>query len=305
MALLYEPKAPVGEGSVFHGHIESENVFFHLASVVPVAQVNPRLASLFIYDSREHLTRLVTDNADRYLVWPRADDFAIGEYLSPVVFNNLLRDFYAEFGRVPQLGCRPFLLDWASSFYAAHVQPRVPITVNLRNNLQWDVHRNSHLDAWLEFFADCELRYRCTFVVICAKSEVDDRLRHCANVIIAKDYDTSIEQDLALIHSSAMHLGANSGPATMAWFGLKPYLMVNTSFESVSFFSAPGMVVDADAETRRLWFATPMQRAAKAVESKALLARQFEQMWAAIDESSWISEAADSRPEVALSAWLR
>ena len=46
-------------------------------------------------------------------------------------------------------------------------------------------------------------------------------------MIVAKDHHTVVAEDLALISTSAIHMGASSGPASMAWFNDKPYLVVN------------------------------------------------------------------------------
>jgi hypothetical protein len=59
---------------------------------------------------------------------------------------------------------------------------------------------------------------------------VDERWRQCSNVLVAKDFHTFIEHDLALINNSHFHMGSPSGPFSMALFGIRPYIMFN--FES-------------------------------------------------------------------------
>jgi hypothetical protein len=305
-AIVYDLKNPASSDPVFSGTITEDNVMYHLASILPIAQVNPRLGSLFVFDSHEHLQRYINDNADRYHVWPSGWKMATREYLSPAVFNDLLYSHYKKHGSIPYLSCRPFLKEWAKGFYLEHVHPRIPVTVNIRNNKGWHLHRNSTLDSWIEFFHHCETRYPAKFVIICARSEIDDRLRNCANVLIAKDYHTGVEQDMALIHTSAIHMGAGSGPATMAWFNSNPYLMVNTVYKTGEFFEHPDMIQQEESNIQRFWFAGPLQRVANGVESAELLIREFAFLWGAVDLQHWQSTAdVESMPGAELHTWLR
>lgn len=306
LAIVYDAEHPTPPDSVFAGRINRENIFYHLASLLPVAQVNQRLGSVFVMDSHQQIERYIVDNADHYVVWPSGWAVSGREYMSPLVFNDLLREHHAAHGSIPHLTCRPFLRHWAEEFFARLVADRVPVTVNLRNNPGWHVQRNSRMDVWIEFFGHCASRYAATFVVICARSEVDDRLRTCPNVIVAKDHDTGIEQDLALINTSAAHLGASSGPATMAWFNDKPYFMVNTDLKPGEFFASSDMVEHVDGDIQHLWFAPPSQRASRSEESVEILVREFALLWTHVDVESWVSTGKQEiATEDGLRSWLR
>ena len=301
--VLFDPHSPASSDPVFKA-INQENAFYHLASILPIAQVNPNLGSLMVLNSAEQLSRLITDNRDVYEVWPSAWTQGTRQYLSPQIFNTLLHEHYQQHGSIPQLTCRPFLRKWATVFFETHAAKRVPITVNIRNNKSFHQHRNSHLAAWTAFFADCEQRYPATFIVICALSEVEEQLRHLPNVVIAKEQGTSIEQDMALIQGAAIHMGVGSGPATMAWFNDKPYLMVNTDYRQDPFFQHDGMVEIMDDGLQRFWFSQPAQSVAAGRESLELLAAQFAKMWLCVNPQDWTS--ADHRSEHdGVSSWLR
>lgn len=299
-ALVYNPKRPAPSDPAF-SNITEENAMYHLASILPVAQVNQHLGSLFIFNSHLHLQRFIADNADLYQTWPPAWQFAEANYLNYTVFNDLLHSYYTKYGFIPHLSCRQFLTDWAQAFYQEHIYPQVPVTVQVRNNKTFGTHRNLRLDCWLKFFHHCEERYPVKFVIICARAEVDDRLRHCPNVLIAKDYHTSIEQDLALIHTAAIHMGASSGPAAMAIFNAKPYLIVNTDL-------VPHLYCDMIREDRflRFPFADPLQRFALGPESTELLIAEFAKMWATVDVADWgSSENLEDEVKSELQTWLR
>lgn len=45
-AIVYDPSDPASSDPVFSASVNEENLFFHLASLLPIAQVNPRLASV-------------------------------------------------------------------------------------------------------------------------------------------------------------------------------------------------------------------------------------------------------------------
>jgi len=284
-ALVYDPQQPASSDPAFAG-ITEENVLYHMASVLPAAQMNLHLGSLFIFNSHHQLQRFVRQNAELYYVWPPALRIAGREYFYYTVFNELLYNYFKEHGNIPRLSCRDFLVEWAEAFYDEHVYPNVPVTVQIRNNRRIQTHRNLRMDCWLEFFRHCEDRYPVKFIVICSRNEIDDRLHECRNVVIAKDHLTSLEQDLALIHTAAIHMGASSGPGTMAIFGAKPYLLVNTSLVADNYRD---MIHEDNAV--RFFFADPLQRLTFGAESTEMLVAEFARMFATVDVERWSSSA--------------
>lgn len=303
-ALVYDPKRPACPDPSFAG-ITEHNAMYHLASILPVAQANQHLGSVFIFNSHRHLERFIADNGDLYHVWPSGWRCATKEYLYFRILDDVLYNHFKEHGSLPRLTCRQFLVDRARAFYQQHVYPQVPVTVNVRNNKAHGTNRNLHLDAWLDFFRHCETRYPAKFVVICSRSEVDDRFRQCPNVVIAKDQHTGIEEDLALISTSAIHMGASSGPVLMAWFSDKPYLMVNI-VHGPGFFSRPEMILQEEENVQRFWFSNPLQRFVGGTETTELLIKEFARMWDAVDIQRWQS-APDLDEEAAreTATWLR
>jgi hypothetical protein len=299
-AMVYNHHCPTSQDSAFAG-IDSQNIHYYLASLLPLVQVNPYLGSLFVFNSHERLQNFIADNADFYTIWPSAWRYAQRDYLNYTVFNDILYDHYQTHGSIPHLGCRQFLIDEAQAFYYRHVWPNIPVTVQTRNNPNFGTHRNIHMESWLGFFDHCRDRYPVKFVVVCSLSEVNDRLRLCPNVLIAKDFHTSIEQDLALIHEAAIHMGSSSGMATMAEFSDKPYLIVNTDMD-------PDRYRDTVREGSflRFFFANPMQRFSLGQETKELLIGEFERIWSSIDvENWWTQDRLEKHGERKPLIWLR
>lgn len=306
-AILYDPSDPGASNPVFAKAVTQENVLFHIAALLPLVQVNQKLGSFFVFNSREQVVRLITDNADRYQVWPEGWRVATHEYLYPVVFNKLMVDHYKEHGSIPQLSCSRLMINWAAQFYREQMGGQIAVTVNIRNNPAWDTHRNSQMESWLTLFKHCENRFPVKFVILCSRAEIDPRLRQCGNVILAKDFDTTVEQDLALLQMSAMHMGAGSGPVSLAWFRPKPYLMIdNAAIMDGDFYKHEHMVVRMDEKTRRFWFANDDQRIYVGLETAELLIKEFEALFKGLDPQQWEqSIRSDAEGGVKLGTWLR
>jgi hypothetical protein len=134
--------------------------------------------------------------------------------------------------------------------------------------------RDSVYDVWLELFTYCASRYQAVFVIICAREEIDPRFRYLDNVLIAKDHGTSLEQDLALVDGSAMHMGASSGPGTVAMFGPKPYCIFNLVLD---LSTIEDFVVEEDRV--RFFFSTPYQAWLMKRETTPLAIAEFERLW--------------------------
>jgi hypothetical protein len=272
IALVYDPARPVVNHSAF-AHIRPENFLFHLSSILPAAQVNPYLGSLLLFDSHRRLESYVADNIEDYYVWPSLGDYASRDYLFYFCFKRLFADFHIRHGALPKLHSRPAVSAWASQFLREHVAGDIPVSVQLRRN-QANSARNSDYDEWSRFFRHCHSRYPVKFIVICAPSEIDPAMRELPNVVLAKDLHTSLEQDLGLIEVSRMHMGASSGPGTMAIFNDKPYCMFG-------FDIGPLLkdVITQEEQRMRFFFSGREQYWLPQTETLELLIQEFEYLW--------------------------
>lgn len=276
------------------------NIAAHVSSLLSVVQVNPFFGSLLAFSSKIDLLKFAADNEDRYFVWPGRLAFTLGKYPYLEVLNKLVYPYHKRTGRVPHLRCRHYLQVWASAFFRAHVYPRVPVVVLFRNNKGWGLSRNLDPEIWLTFFEHCRARYPITFVVVCARSEMDPRFRGCPNVVFSKDYGTGIEQDLALIEGAPLMLGSSSGPATMAIFSDKPYFLVNSDIRDWEYRGAV-----RNGSFVRLPFATEFQTFHTGRESPELLIQEFDRMWSGIEVGKWQDSTTASDSPAAGISWLR
>ena len=310
--LLYDPLDPAKSDIAFNS-ITNLNIMYNLASILPVAQVNQHLGSLLVFDSKERLQRFIADSVDLYQIWPNCYKFASRDYLYYDIFNQIFYDYYRKHGKIVELTCKSFLVDWARLFYLERIPRMVPVTVNIRNNMAYQTERNSTIDEWLSFFKYCESRYPVKFIVLCAESEIDQRFSYCGNVIVAKNHHTGIEQELALIYTSAIHMGVGSGPISMAWFNSKPYLMVNTVY-GPNYFKNSDMLVEIKPGIQRFCFANKFQRIVSEHETAELLIEQFSVLWESIKLDEWalsdnpeklIFEPTNQKITSGINLWLR
>jgi hypothetical protein len=282
-ALVYDPKQPVVADPAL-AHFDPESFLYHLSSFLPAAQVNPHLGAVLFFDSHTALESYIGDNCHRYHVWPTLRQYTGREYLFYYCFDHLFYDYFEQHGNLPSLASRPAARIWAERFLEEHARSETAITVQLRRNPQ-NPARNSDYEAWIAFFASCATRYAAKFIVICGRGEIDTRLRTLNNVIVAKDHGTSVEQDLALIEVGRIHMGACSGPATMAQFSSKPYCMFNALMDDgfIKSFKREG-------DRGRFTFSNAFQNWIAVKETPESLQTEFERMWAAIaDESAHVA----------------
>lgn len=275
-AVTYDPANPVVPDPAFAA-IRPENFLSHLTTVLQAAQVNPHLGSLFLFDSHKNIERFVTSHLDMYRMWPPLPRYVNREYLYYHIFNDVLFAHFRKFGVLPSLASRLPVRAWAGQFIDEYVAPEVAVTVQLRRNPA-NPARNSDYGAWRTFFRECRNRYPAKFVVIGARHEMDAELGDMSNVEFSKDHCTTIEQDLALIEESSMHMGASSGPGVMAIFSGKPYRFFNTSMQLHLY---KGIIHEGTAS--RLFFSNPQQKFIHGLESFDILISEFDQMWTSFE----------------------
>jgi hypothetical protein len=302
--LLYDPSALISSDQTY-SEINNDNIFYYLSSVLPISQINQFLGSVMVLNSKELLTKIIVDNAETYEVWPSSWRFASRDYLYYEIFDKVIYRYYKETGQRIRLICRPFLLRWAKDYFLGNTHPQIPVTINIRNNQAYQQHRNSNLDVWYQFFLHCESLYPVKFIIICSQSEIDEKFRELSNVLFSKDIGAGIEQELALIQSSALHMGVGSGPISMAWFGDRPYLMVNTKYPP-GYFENEDMLVSIGEGLSRFCFATEFQRIYSEVETVSFLIEQFSILMREVNINEWQSQSGLSQNQKnSLSTWLR
>jgi hypothetical protein len=310
IAIIYDSRNPAKADKVFQGVVSTDNVLLHLASMMPVLNLNPRIGSLFVFNSKAALESYVAEKIDEYLtIWPSSLNYGTGKYLNLLAFNTVLYNFFKKYTYIPSLSSSPPLKSWALSFIHQNIYPKVPITINIRNNPMWDGRRNSRIPEWVNFFRYTEKAYpNAMFIVICATKEIPEDCRSLSNVIIAKDFSTELDQELALIELSAAHLGTNSGPAAMAYFNKNPYFIFSLPIDGIEHdsFSRYDMLVHLKDNIFKFWFASDSQKFSSHPEDMEALISAFEEIWQCIDLVKWqIPHEVDLNIPMNRHSWMR
>lgn len=131
-----------------------------------------------------------------------------------------VQKFFHENGFIPTISCKPYVLKWARNFIKHNVLG-MPVVVHLKNK---GTDSAADFDAWFSFFNKCAKKYSVTFIFI-GNEKINNTVRQLPNVCIAKDFDSNLAREMALIQSAALFMGMVSGPANMAIFSDTPYIM--------------------------------------------------------------------------------
>jgi hypothetical protein len=289
LCILSDSSRPHPE-PIMRARINAKNHYAHLMSFLPLVELHPRFGSLFVFDSTAAITDFLNKSAD-YQLWPSAADVSARKYMYYDTLK-LINAHHQRNGEIPRFQYLPALQDWTQTFFRIHAPQAVPVTINLRNNPHFHGHRNYVPEAWQEFFERCEGTRPVKFIITCAASEVDAGLRGFPNVVFAKDHQSTLLQDLALINFSAFHLGSPSGPAILPVFGTRPYHIVNCDATPHLVHYGGAMELN-DAGELRFTFASPLQTFGVVPETADSLWQQFEKIWNSQDwAAAWRLDVA-------------
>ncbi len=290
--IVYESKSPDMSDSVFSEVVDRSNILLIITSLMSILNLNQVTGSVFVFNSKSQAERYIYNNITSYKnIFPGFIDFTLGTYLNHLIFNDLIYSFYVEKNFLPKLVPNKSLQNWVNHFMSEHIGHSFPVTVNIRNNPNWGIERNSKIAEWKKFFEYCIDKFPVKFIVICVKSEIPDELKILPNVIFAKDYQTELDQELTLIANSKFHMGANSGPAAMAYFGSNPYFIfgLNLIGNKYSDFLFSSLVQEIAKKKFKFIFSGLGQSFTSEPETFDLLCQSFLDMFNMIKDSDKVS----------------
>jgi len=233
ICVVYDRDYPVGNRgrSVFNKDltsITSENAQDYMLEFLPLFSTCPYLGSVFQFNSREEFHRFLKTNISRYDVFPSLDKHLAEayNYLGCPAILSPMQEFYNRHGYIPYLRIGDRDKSWAQWLYMKYLpEGIVPVTLSLKQTSHC-VECNADPHTWLAFIDRCKLDFpEVVFVVVGLREEIFPGLRERANVIIAKDFGTSVIEDLALIRSSLLYMATSSGVNIIAMFSDLPYLI--------------------------------------------------------------------------------
>ncbi len=283
------------------------NRLFNLFTLLPLIQLNHAIGSVIIQDSFPDTVNFIKEKGKIYEIWPTEAQL-LGDTYNTFEIMHLIDELYRTTNTWPLLSLPSALAEWVSSFYKIHAKDKVPVTINLRNNPHFHHKRNSDMLAWVSFFQRCNTQFPAQFIIVCSQSEVIPELRTCPNVTIAKDYNTSIVQDVALVMSSAFHMGSPSGPSIIPRFSDRPYVIFDADDISHLLAGYGSTFICESDEVARFSFSHPFQRTLLLRETEALIFREFCGLWNVRDWSKWVFEntvSSEAKGVNSTLGWLR
>lgn len=228
-------------------------------NMLSLHSVLPHVGSVFYFDSNAQFERFFRGNYHRYVAWPPYPRYyswpgrvnmvnfkKINKY-SPGKYSEVAR-FHRLHGHFPHLSCKREIIEWAMGFVrekasASGGGPCLPVVSQLRY-IPSRPERNTDIDVSAEFFEHYSSNKRFKFIIIGTKEEVIPSFRRFPNVVFAKDFGTSLEQDFALIQTAHLGIFQDSGAVVFALFtgipnirhGILPYNPHMETYHCIKFY---------------------------------------------------------------------
>jgi len=295
ICIVYDRDNPGGNRAAGLGtNLNGENVQDYMTDMLPLFATCPYLGSIFQFSSRSQFHDFLRRHSDRYDVFPPLSHH-LGETYNFYggAEHHEIFDFYRSNGYIPYLRIGNREKAHAYFFYQQHLpETAVPVVLSLKQTLH-SPERNAAPAVWLSFLEACESDFPDVgFVVVGLREEIFDALRERSNVIIAKDFGTSVIDDLALIRTSFMYLGTNSGVNTIALFSDTPYLLFQWPRATLRSLGQP--------IGEQFCFATDKQKIFddSVVVTPELLLSEFASLYKKLDRNQWLraaKQAADMK----------
>lgn len=237
------------------------------------------IGDCYLYDTVAALKDFVQTSPYQYVTWPALSDQGVSShrYASTIYAQR----FYREQGFVSHLSCKAKHIRYAAHFIERNVMPCVPVVVHLKNNPRERGCSNADFDAWFSFFQECSSRYYDVKFILVGNETIDQRILGLPNVLAARNFESNLSRDLALIQTAFAFMGMGSGPCNMAVFSKVPYVI----------FKNPNHDVEQMAlelgEADRFPFAIGFQKVLRVFETGDCLMSEFEHLYTSSSRQDW------------------
>lgn len=295
LCIVCDRDKPMGirSASIRKDNVNSNNVDDYMLDFLPLFSTSPFPGSVYQFNEREEMYRFIKMNADRYEIYPPLTEHLGKSYIfhrgaAPEVIR--IQDFFSDYGFIPHLRIGERETKWAHWFYRTRLpEGAFPVTLSMKQTMHTP-ERNADPRIWLAFVDRCREEFpEIVFVANGLREEVFDGLRERQNVLVAKDFGTTVVEDLALIRTSLMYMGTNSGVNTIAVFSDLPYLI----------FQMPDWCFAAHncRSGKNLNFATDKQKMFSTTFTVTAdsLFEEFLQLYMSIDKSRWLERSCQAR----------
>ncbi|MDD5687487.1 MAG: hypothetical protein PHE88_06620 [Elusimicrobia bacterium] len=286
ICIVYDRDNPIGNrGKRVGGHnITSDNAQEYILELLPLFSTCPYLGSVYQFSTREEFYRFLKNNIERYDIFPPLEKHLDESYnyFGGAPHINEIQEFHNIHGYIPHLRIGERDSCWAKWFFLNHLPDKsVAVVISLKLTSHF-TERNANPAVWLSFIDKCKTAFpEVVFIIVGLREEVFDGLRERSNVIIAKDFGTSVIEDLALIRASLLYMGSASGVDIIAMFSDHPYLI----------FQLPDIHIYGLKLGEDFSFVTDKQKSLDSTISVTpeLLFNEFKQLYLKLDRDKWFS----------------
>src|SRR3989344_5177561 len=285
IALVYDPEHPVGHWK-YTSWINKDNFHYHLAELFPLLNINPKLGSVFIFNSKDDFESFLNKNNELYITCPSI--FKYANNLSYARDNyRFMVDFYNKNKFLPQIELPKTANMWAKAFMKKYIGRKYVIAVNLRTNPFFAQRRNAIIDTWKDFFEYCLKKHKdVTFFILGRKSDTVGAFKELPNVFFTPEHNINMQHTLSFIKHSLFYMATSSGPASFAILSTDiPYINIRFRAPDISYnynWFKPGTVLP--------WQNKEFQKLIWGKETPQLLIKEFEDLLGKVDKEKWKKE---------------
>jgi hypothetical protein len=212
----------------------------HLAVMLPAFFLNPMLRSTKLYFDRrafeEHYFGQIASGAT---VEPTALAFVRNHTFAAISFDSInipVRECFVRTGGFPRPCVPASVASWAKAYLASHSRPFVLcVHMRMRKASQdaavsaSSLVRDGCQESWTDFLSLLAQRHPSVLVVVLGQpGEWPRAFMRLPNVILLKSQGSGLLEEMAMIQEADLFMGTVSGPAEFAYFGIKPYIIIDT-----------------------------------------------------------------------------
>lgn len=285
---------PVFPHNIHQNYISIATYQKYLLEMVPLFFFNPMIRNISIYKDPEAMDHyLLLKHLQSQAIFPSVSDYAVDSVRRTTEdygSYDIINAFFKNRGFVPRFTAPTGIDIWAKNYLSTYPPQSTFVCVHMRQRQRetdtlasGQLVRDAKVDEWLEFFDIIGKRNpEVLFMVIGRPIEWPRELYRRRNVVLIKVMGYGLAEELALVRECDFFMGSNSGPAVMAIFGHKPYVIFQCAENAPTSAKLWGIEVGAD----RLLFAREGQIIKWGETSVDSITASFEQVYTLVCDAN-------------------
>ncbi len=287
IAIIYDKENPAGNRKHIMPNVSSNNANNYIIDFfLPLFRLSPYLGNIFLFSNRRELELFFKQNIKSYNSYPNIKEYS-SEYLNYLSFKNqphkIIKSFNKKYNYLPDFFYSQNDIDQANIFFKNNLKGKtIPVSLSFKLT-NHDTTRNADLKEWCKFIEKCNINHpEICFVIVGLRDEIVPEMQKWNNVVFAKEFSTTIVEDLALIQFSIMYMATTSGINTSAHFSNLPYLIFRYPNESINILSSEN--------TKVPYYQKKQQQNIKFNENAELLYDEFIKIYSQLDKKEYLKK---------------